>query len=202
MDNSEKSKISDSYDATINRVAMSQDNVETHGYYDVICHDKYGNLKWEERFFDNLITDNGRLHIADYMLSTAPAAQTIYVGLWQGITGGVPQQADTMLSHVTWLEVGNAHPPTYTVGTQIRATPTFSAATGTTTVTKTTPSPMVFLITSTGPDNINGAFLVMGGTTAIDNTSGLLFSAGAFSAGVKSVTLGDTLSASYTFRVT
>jgi hypothetical protein len=50
----------------------------------------------------------------------------------------------------------------------------------------------------TGSGTVYGAFINIGGSTAIDNTTGTLFSIGAFTAGSKTVTSGDTINVTYT----
>ena len=46
--------------------------------------------------------------------------------------------------------------------------------------------------------DVAGAFINVGGTSAIDNTTGVLFSAGNFTAGSKVVASGDTINVTYT----
>jgi hypothetical protein len=107
-----------------------------------------------------------------------------------GLKGtGTAVVADTQASHASWLEVGLANLPTY-LGT--RKTPVFGAAVA---GVKSTSTPVVF--TMTGAGTIAGCFINIGGSATIDNTTGLLFSAGDFTAGSKTVTSGDTLSVSY-----
>ena len=61
---------------------------------------------------------------------------------------------------------------------------------------KSTSTPVVF--TMTGSGTVAGCFINLGGSSTIENTTGVLFSAGDFTAGSKTVTSGDTLSVSYT----
>lgn len=99
---------------------------------------------------------------------------------------------DTMASHAGWLEVGNANAPAYTAP---RKTVAWSAASG---GSKATSSALSFAITSSG--SVGGCGLVFGAgaVSTIDNTSGTLYSAGAFSGGTKAVSNGDTLAVTYT----
>jgi len=99
---------------------------------------------------------------------------------------------DTMASHAGWLEVGNANAPTYTAP---RKTAAWSAASG---GSKALSSALSFAIGSSG--TVGGCFLVLGtgAVSTIDNTSGVLYSAGAFTGGSKTVSNGDTLNVSYT----
>jgi hypothetical protein len=111
-----------------------------------------------------------------------------------GLKGtGTAAYADTQSSHSTWLEVGNTNAPTYS-GT--RKTPAFSAATSANPSVLATSAAVVFSITGSG--TVAGAFINVGGSSAIDNTTGILFSAGDFTAGSKTVSSGDTINVSYT----
>jgi hypothetical protein len=104
-----------------------------------------------------------------------------------------PAYTDTQSSHAGWYEVGGANAPTYT-GT--RKTPTFSAATSANPSVLTTSAVVTF--TMSGSGTVSGAFINVGGSSAIDNTTGTLFSIGAFTAGDKIVTSGDTINVTYT----
>ncbi len=99
---------------------------------------------------------------------------------------------DTMASHAGWLEVGNANAPAYTAP---RKTVAWSAASS---GSKATSAALSFAITSSG--TVGGCFIVFssGAVSTIDNTGGVLYSAGAFTGGSKSVTNGDTLNVTYT----
>ena len=98
---------------------------------------------------------------------------------------------DTMASHGNWLEAGNAHAPTFSA----RLTPSFSSASA---GSKTTSAAVSFTMTGTG--TVEGCFLVYGSgaVATIDNTSGTLFSAGAFSGGAQAVVSGNVIAVTYT----
>jgi hypothetical protein len=51
-------------------------------------------------------------------------------------------------------------------------------------------------MTSSG--TVAGAFVNIGGSSTVDSTTGILFSAGDFTAGSKTVTSGDTINVTYT----
>ena len=172
--------------ASVGRGAGFNEGIEMHGSYHVVCHDKEGNIKWEEGI-KNLVTTVGKNLTLDTVLSNAIGAGTLFMGL-KGT--GTAVVADTQASHASWSEVGLANAPTYS-GT--RKAPTFSAASAGAKVTST---PVVF--TMTGSGTVAGCFVNIGGSSAIDNTSGTLFSAGDFTAGSKTVSATDTLSVTYT----
>jgi predicted ATP-dependent serine protease len=110
-----------------------------------------------------------------------------------GLKGtGSAAVGDTQASHAGWLEVGAANAPTYS-GT--RKTPTFTTVTTANPAVLATATAVVF--TMTGSGTVAGAFINVGGSATIDNTTGVLFSAGDFTAGSKTVTSGDTINVSY-----
>jgi hypothetical protein len=158
------------------------------GVYKVECYDAQGNLKWSD-VIENLTTNVGRKSLLDsYFANTGGGAVVM------GLKGtGTAAYTDTQSSHAGWLEVGGANAPTYS-GT--RKTPTFSAATSANPSVLTTSAAVVFSMTGSG--TVAGAFINVGGTSAIDNTTGTLFSAGDFTAGSKTVTSGDSINVTYT----
>ena len=117
-------------------------------------------------------------------------------------SAGTFAAADTMTSHAGWTEFAN-----YTVGgSAVRGTASFSAASSTgttpTNVTTKTASAITYTITGAG-GTVGGCFLVTGSgaSSTINNTSGTLYSAGAF-ATAKVTTAGDTVSVTYSTTAT
>ena len=181
----------DALDVSIVRGAREQEEVILKGRYDFECYDKDGNLKWKD-VIDNVVCTVGKNVALDAFL--AGAAYTV-VGPFMGLISSVsyttgPAVGDTMTSHAGWTEAGGLNAPTYTAP---RKTCAWSAATA---GSKALSAALTFGITATG--QINGAFVVYGtgALSTIDNTAGILFSAGAFAA-FKSVSNGDTLNVSY-----
>lgn len=144
-----------------------------------------GKVIWED-FIDNLVTTVGKNDILDKYLAGAAYTQTIRMGL-KGT--GTAVVGDTQASHAGWLEQGLANAPTYTGS---RPTPAFSAAAA---GVKATSAAVAFAITSTG--TVFGCFINNGGSATIDNTTGVLFSAGDFSGGSRAVISGDTINVTY-----
>ena len=190
-----------------NAVATMATNVSDHetvgieGVYKVECRDAAGNLKWEESF-PNLVNAVGKELLLDTLLRTSGSYTTVgpFLGLIDG-TGLTFAAADTMTSH-TWTEFVN-----YTVGgSPVRGTASFSAATSTgstpTNVTTCAASPITYTITGAG-GTVGGCFLVTGSgaSSTQSNTSGVLYSAGAF-ATAKITTAGDTVSVTYSTTAT
>ena len=188
MSNIDKTVFGDSVDATVTRGAGQTEFVGLEGVYNVECRDAQGNLKWTD-VIENLTTNVGRKSLLDsYFANTGGGAVVM------GLKGtGTAAYTDTQSSHSGWLEVGATNAPTYS-GT--RKTPAFSAATSANPSVLTTSAAVVF--TMTGSGTVAGAFINIGGTSAIDNTTGTLFSAGDFTAGSKTVTSGDTINVTYT----
>ena len=178
-------------DACVIRGGGIGEAAEAHGRYVFECIGQDGTVKWRE-VIDNIVCTVGK----NLMLDTALAgsAYTVvgpYLGLISSVSYTGVASGDTMASHSGWLEAGGTNAPTYTGN---RPTAAWSAASA---GSKALSAALAYAITSTG--TIKGAFLVFGtGAVATkDNTSGVLWSAGTFTAGDKSVTNGDTLNVSY-----
>ena len=184
----EIAKLGDAVDATVTRNAGSVELLGLQGVYTADCYDAQGNLKWSDSI-KNLTTNVGRQDLlAKYFSNTAAGAVVM------GLKGtGTAAYADTQASHATWLEVGGTNAPTYS-GT--RKTPSFSASTNANPSVLATSAAVVFSMTGSG--TVAGAFINVNGSSTIDNTTGILFSAGDFTAGSKTVTSGDTINVTYT----
>ena len=169
------------------------ETVGLEGVYVATCYDANGVEKWSDTI-ENLTTNVGRKNLMDsYFGNTGGGAIVMGLGGANGASTFTPAYADTQASHAGWFEVGGANAPTYS-GT--RKTPSFSAATTANPSVLATSAAVVFSMTSSG--TVYGAFINVGGSTAIDNTTGTLFSIGAFTAGSKTVTSGDTINVTYT----
>jgi len=149
-------------------------------------------VKWDQ-YAPNVVTTVGANLALDTIL--AGSAYTV-TGPFMGLIGavsytGVPVIADTMASHGTWTEAGTANAPTYTGP---RKTISWSAASA---KSKSPSSAPVFAITGTG--TAKGVFLVYGSgaVSTIDNTSGVLYSAGLFTGGDQAVVNTNTLTVTY-----
>jgi hypothetical protein len=183
----------DSVDASVTRNAGSADQVGLEGHYTFTCYDKNGNIKWTDGF-DNLTTNVGRENLLDsYFANTGGGAVVMGLMTNNGSSTSTPAYTDTQASHAGWYEAGSAHAPTYSGN---RKTPSFSAATNANPSVLSTATAVVFSMTGSG--TVTGAFINVGGSSSIDNTTGTLFSAGNFTAGSKTVTSGDTINVTYT----
>jgi hypothetical protein len=185
---SEITKIGDSFGASASYGGGSLENVGLEGVYVATCYGADGVEKWSDTI-ENLTTNVGRASLNDAYLGNTAAGAVV-----MGLKGtGTAAYTDTQASHAGWLDVGATNAPTYS-GT--RKTPAFSASTSANPAVKTTSAAVVFAMTGSG--TVAGAFINVGGSSTIDNTTGVLFSAGDFTAGSKTVTSGDTINVSYT----
>lgn len=197
----EISNFGDKAVVTMQSNVAGTETVGIEGVYHVVCRDAAGNVKWEDNF-PNLVNAVGKQLMLDTLLSgSAYTTAGPYLGL---ISGSTPTFAasDTMSSHGGWTEFTN-----YTVGgSAVRGTASFSAATSTgttpTNVTTKTATAITYTITGAG-GTVGGCFLVTGpgASSTQNNTSGTLYSAGAF-ATAKITTVGDTVSVTYSTTAT
>jgi hypothetical protein len=190
---SEITKLGDSFGGSASFGGGSVETVGLEGTYVATCYDADGNEKWSDTI-KNLTTNVGRANLMNsYFGNTGGGAIVMGLGGANGSGTFTPAYADTQSSHAGWYEVGGANAPTYS-GT--RKTPAFSASTTANPSVLSTSAAVVFSMTGSG--TVYGAFINVGGSTAIDNTTGTLFSIGAFTAGSKTVTSGDTINVTYT----
>ena len=180
---SEKINPVDSCAVAVAQGAAQSETLAATGVYTVECFDADGNLKWSDQI-KNLVVTVGRNDLLDKYFSGSAYTALWYLGLIN--SGGTYSAGDTMASHATWTENTG-----YAAAT--RPAPTWnSASAGSKSTTAT-----AFAINATG--TIGGAFLtnnnVKGGTT------GILYSAGNFTGGNRSVASGDTLNVTYTASV-
>lgn len=188
--------------ATLQTSAVGQETVGMEGCYHVVCRDADGNLKWEEKF-PNLVNAVGKQLMLDTLLKGSSYSVTgPYLGLISGSSPTFGTGSDTMSSHAGWTEFTN-----YTVGgSAVRGTAVFASATSTgstpANVTTSAASAITYTITG-GGGTVGGCFLVTGSgaSSTQGNTSGTLYSAGAF-ATAKITTAGDTVSVTYSTTAT
>jgi hypothetical protein len=188
--------------ATLNTNTMLADNVGIDGFYHVICHDKDGNFKWEEKF-DNQVVQAGKILMFTALLQTTTTLVGPFLGLVSG-TGNTFSPTDTMASHAGWTEFIN-----YTVGgSAVRGTTSFSTPTGNGSTTPganivtATAAAITYTITGVG-GTVGGCFVVTGSgaVNTQSSTAGTLYSAGAF-ATAKVTTAGDTVAVTYNTTAT
>ena len=202
MIQNEKGGFGDFASITLNAGAQSNETLGVHGHYHVVCRDKDGNLKWEEKF-PNLVVAAGKQLLLDTLLKGSSYSVT---GPYLGLTkvSLTPAATDTMTTLVT---TNAAEFTNYTVGgSAVRGTASFASATssGTTpsNVTTSTATAITYTITGAG-GTVYGCFLVLG-TGAVStqgSTAGTLYSEGNFST-AKVTTAGDTVAVTYSTTAT
>jgi hypothetical protein len=187
--------------AALIKSADFTEQVGMEGHYVAKCYDKDGNLKWEDTI-GNLVVAVGKQLMLDTLLSGSAYTVT---GPFMGLLNGTLTYtaADTMASHA-WTECGGSNAPAYSGN---RPTPTFSSASSTgsspsNVTSKATSAAVAFTFTSGG--TVSGCFIVTGSgaVTTKDSTAGILYSAGSFTGGNKTVASTDQLNVTYTTTAT
>jgi len=189
--------------ATLQANAGTNETLGLEGQYHVVCHDKDGNLKWEETV-PNLVVAVGKQLMLDTLLRTSGTYTT--VGPFLGLTkvSLTPVATDTMTTLVT---TNAAEFTNYTVGgSAVRGTAVLgaSSSSGTTpsNVTTSTATAITYTITGAG-GTVYGCFLVTGSgaSSTQSSTAGTLYSEGNFTT-AKITTAGDTVSVTYSTTAT
>ena len=187
----EKTKATDVVSSGLTCNTKAGEGAKATGLFEIKCHDKDGNLKWEAQS-KNLVVNVGLQYMAGSALTSVSQITTWYLGLYGAGAANTPAASDTMASHAGWTEVtaySNANRVTATFVTATTANPS---------VVTNSASPAVFNINGTA--TVGGAFLTSDNTKG--GTTGTLFSAADFgSPGDRSVVNSDTLSVTYTFSL-
>ena len=187
----EKTKATDVVSSGLTCNTKAGEDAKATGLFEIKCHDKDGNLKWEAQS-KNLVVNVGLQYMAGTALTSVTQITTWYLGLYGAAAANTPAAGDEMSSHVGWTEV-----VAYSNGTRVAATFVTATAANPSVVTNSA-SPAVFNIN--GTTTVGGAFLTSG--SAKSGTTGTLFSAADFgSPGDRSVVSSDTLSVTYTFSL-
>lgn len=180
-------------DAFIIKGSGIGENCHAYGRYVAECFDKDGNLKWSDTI-ENVVTQVGKNNMLQAALSGVSYSVTgPYMGLISSDTYSAVSATDTMASHTGWREAGATYAPFYTAP---RKTAVWSPAVS---GSMALSSALSFTIITTG-GTVKGCFMVYGtgAASTIDDTNGVLYSAGLFTGGDKVVGVGDTLQVSYT----
>ena len=200
----EKTNLGDSAVASVGKNSTHDESFGVQGIYHAVCRDAQGNIKWEADA-PNLVMAVGKQALFDYYFgATGTGGGTAAGANYMGLCGGTATYtaADTMASH-TWTEVGGTTAPAYSGN---RQSPTWTAAssTGTTPSNVTTKAASAVTFTFTSSGTVNGCFINGGASASAtkDTTTGILYSAGNFTGGSKSVASTDTLSVTYSTTAT
>ena len=189
MPSHEKMQTRDTVTAGLITNPKSAETLGAGGVYTVECVGADGKVKWTDTFH-NLVMNVGVQDMNTQYFKGSAYTASPFLGLVTGPASGTTYAAaDTLASHAGWTE--------NTAYTGSRKAVTFgTATTANPSVITNSASPSTFSMT--GSATIAGAFLC----TVASGTSGILFSAGDFSAGDKVVANGDTLNVTYTFSLT
>ena len=185
----EISKAQDAVSASLVARPSSTERVGAGGVFTVTCHGPDGQFKWADTFH-NLVMNQGLQDMNSQYFKGSGYTAAWYLGLVTGPGSGTTYAAgNTLASHSGWTEntayTGNRKAVTF--GTATTADPS---------VIDNSAAPSSFTMNANA-QVIAGAFLC----SVSSGTSGILFSAGDFSGGDKTVDSGDTLAVTYSFSL-
>ena len=188
----ETSKAQDNVSASLTANKGSTERTGAGGIFTVTCVGADGVEKWSDTF-PNLVVNEGLQDMNSKYFQGSGYTAAWYLGLVQGPGSGTTFAAgDTLATHAGWTELvaGTAYTgnrKAVTFGTATTADPSVIT-------NSASPSSFAMLVNSTV---VAGALLC----NAASGTSGVLFSAGDFTGGDKTVDNGDTLNVTYTFSL-
>lgn len=188
----ENSKAQDAVSASLTANKGATERVGAGGVFTVTCVGADGVEKWSDTFH-NLVVNQGLQDMNSKYFQGSGYTAAWYLGLVQGPGSGTSYAAgNTLASHSGWTELvpGTAYTgnrKAVTFGTATTADPSVIDNSG-------SPSSFAMLVNSTV---VAGAFLC----SVSSGTSGVLFSAGDFTGGDKTVDSGDTLNVTYSFSL-
>lgn len=188
----ENSKAQDSVSASLTANKGSTERVGAGGVFTVTCVGPDGVEKWSDTFH-NLVVNEGLQDMNSKYFQGSGYTAAWYLGLVEGPGSGTTYAAaNTLASHAGWTELvpGTAYTgnrKAVTFGTATTADPSVIT-------NSASPSSFAMLVNSTV---VAGAFLC----SVASGTSGVLFSAGDFTGGDKTVDNGDTLNVTYSFSL-
>ena len=182
---SEKIKLTETTDVSISKSNDLKETIGVTGYYNVQCLDSDGQVKWTDTI-ENLVVTVGKNDLLDKYFAGSAYTAAWYMGLVDGASTPTYAAGDTLASHAGWTE------STAYSGSN-RATVAWNAASAGSKASTATS----FSINATA--TIAGALLTV--TQVRATTTGVLYSAGSFSGGDRSVLNGDTLNVTYTASV-
>jgi hypothetical protein len=188
----ETSKAQDNVSASLTANKGSTERTGAGGIFTVTCVGADGVEKWSDTFH-NLVVNEGLQDMNSKYFQGSGYTAAWYLGLVQGPGSGTTYAAgNTLATHAGWTELvpGTAYTgnrKAVTFGTATTADPSVIT-------NSASPSSFAMLVNSTV---VAGALLC----NAASGTSGVLFSAGDFTGGDKTVDNGDTLNVTYTFSL-
>ena len=187
----ETSKAQDVVSAGAIKNPKNDNRIKAGGVFTVTCHAPDGQFKWSDTFH-NLVVNEGLQDMNSKYFEASSYTAAWYLGLVTGPGSGTTYAAgNTLASHSGWTEntayTGNRKAVVWNAASPTLADPS---------VASNSDAPSSFVMNANS-QVIAGAFLCSVAT----GTSGILFSAGDFSGGDKTVDSGDTLNVTYQFSL-
>jgi hypothetical protein len=182
---SERINSQDAASVTITRKTDLGETIGVTGRYEVECVGPDGQIKWADTI-ENLVMTVGKNDLLDKYFAGSAYSASWFMGLVDGASTPTYAAGDTLASHAGWTE------STAYSGSNRATVAWNAAASGSKASTATS-----FSINTTA--TIAGALLTV--TQVRATTTGVLYSAGSFTGGNRSVTNGDTLNVTYTASV-
>lgn len=178
----EKVSAIDANSVSLGKRSGVSESADAHGRYDVVCTGPDGKVKWKDHI-DNVVTTEGKNEALNQFLAGSAFTAAWYMALQNGAAPTVASDyAVPICTEVT----------DYTEGA--RPTVAFSAAAA---GSKATSSDVSFSINASV--TVDGVMLMDFATKGdVAQAGAVLYSAGDFSGGSKTVANGDTLNVSYT----
>ena len=182
---SEKVNAADINGASLIANTGMDEKIQINGSYNVECVGEDGEIKWTDTI-KNLVVTVGKNDLLDKYFAGSAYTAAWYMGLVDGASTPTYAASDTLASHAGWTE------STAYSGSNRITVAWNAASSGSKSSTATS-----FSINATA--TIAGALLTV--TQVRATTTGVLYSAGNFSGGSRSVASGDTLLVTYTASV-
>ena len=197
MTTTERANGSDQHDASVVRGSEQHDSLNAEGVYVAECFGPDGKLKWRDTIENTVMTEGKNLAFDTFLAGSAYTVTGPYMGLISAVSYSAISAADvgTQINGTNgWKEAGGTNTPGYTGN---RKTCAWSAASA---GAKALSTALSFAISSGTNVVVKGCFILFGSgaLSTKDNANGVLWSAGLFSGGDKTVSSGDTLNVSYT----
>lgn len=187
-----KSSMAENIQASVGKTAQGEEMTGLGGVYTMTCYDKDGNIKWEDQFH-NLVVNQGLQDLNTKYFKGVTYTAAWWLGLVDGTSAPSYAAGNTLASHSGWTEIaGTGFGGTVYTGNRKQAV-FGTASTANPSVIDNSASTAVFSIAASA--TIAGAFLANQETS----NTGVLFSAGNFTGGSKTVASGDTVNVTYQF---
>lgn len=193
----ERANGSDQHDASVVRGSGQNEVLNAEGVYVAECYGPDGVLKWRDTIENTVMTEGKNLAFDTFLAGSSYTVVGPYMGLISAVSYSAIAATDvgTQIDGTNaWKEAGGTNTPGYTGN---RKTCVWSAASA---GAKALSAALSFAISSGTNVVVKGCFILLGSgaLNTKDDAHGVLWSAGLFTGGDKTVSSGDTLNVSYT----